>query len=271
MDEGGGGLAGEAHVHARVDHGLHEEEDVGRTGAGDGGAHVYEGLVVNVDRLPETAQHVLNPLPLIRADAVRAAPHSHPLPDLRGRVGHAPRHLGHARPVREARYGRPGDDAQYDRVFPQRHAGLTPRRLPPRHGPRPPYLGVHLLDVLRLDGKHDEVGVRDAVGYVLRGADSRVGRRHPLHGRRRHVVYANVRRRLDVGIDEGGDHGLGHLPGSDKGDLMEGSLSAAAGGGGVGRECRDRRQSEPPAGERPPLADRPSRGGVAARGARRRR
>jgi len=49
MGEGGRGVTGQAHVHSSVDHGFHEEKDVGRSRAGKGGGHVNEGFVVDMD------------------------------------------------------------------------------------------------------------------------------------------------------------------------------------------------------------------------------
>ena len=75
-------------MHPRVNHRLHDQQHVGRSGAAKRGRHVQVALVVDLDSLVQRAQYGLRLLKLLLRDPARGLPHRNPFRNLARCVGH---------------------------------------------------------------------------------------------------------------------------------------------------------------------------------------
>ena len=225
-------MAREAEVDGGVDQRLHDQEDVRRAGARDGGRHGHHLLVVDLDLDAQGAEEVSRLLALLGARLRRRVPHRHPFAEASGRVGHCPDDLVVAERPDQGLRGRAGEDRQDDLAASQPRPDLAPDA------------GQHL----GLDREDDDIRVRNGLGIAGDRPDAVVaGELLPAFGTR-------VAGHDTIGLDElaaqqAGDHGLGHDPRSHRcdrcfGDRRHGReysrgparlrLGAASGGRGSG-------------------------------------
>ncbi len=189
----------ESEMHARVDERLHQQEDVGRTGAGERGRHVDHALLLDLDLLAERAEDRLRAVALIALDARGRAPRGDAHPDLRRRV----RHRAHDRRVVEAlaqhRERRAGHDGDNELIGAQ----------------LPAHLAKHRRQHLRLHGQHDDVGTLGRVGVRRECLHAELFRelRAPLAAR---PGDEDVRRRHQMLVEEPADHRLRHRSAADE-------------------------------------------------------
>mmetsp|Transcript_30378 Transcript_30378/g.106690 ORF Transcript_30378/g.106690 Transcript_30378/m.106690 type:complete len:201 (+) Transcript_30378:284-886(+) len=112
-------FAREALLHAGVDHGLDEEEDVGRARTGYGSGHVDERLVCDEDLFAHRPEHGAAELDVGFGKVCLCVlrPNCDALSDLRRGVWHAPHDFGQARhPVQIPVQRHPGKNRQEDGV-----------------------------------------------------------------------------------------------------------------------------------------------------------
>ncbi len=188
-----GDVAREAEVDGGVDQRFHDQEDVGRAGAADGGGHGDQLLVVDLHLLAQRAEQYLRLLSLRLGDLGRGVPDGHAPTELRRRVGHAAHDLAVAQSVGQRLRAGAGDDADHELPLAQAAGQLASD--PAQH--------------LRLDRQHDDIGVFDRRRVLLDGT----------HTVRAHQLVAPLEARVagddllgadELGAQQAGDHGFGH-------------------------------------------------------------
>ena len=153
-----GDVAREAEVDGGVDQRLHDEEHVGRAGAGDRGRHRDPLLVLDLQLRAERAQQGAGLVALVGGRGGRRVPDGHAVADPGRRVGHRPHDLVVAE-GRDEGVGRRARRAPTGPAGPARSCGPISR----------PTLREHL----RLDGEDDDVRAGDGLGVGRDGAGSR--------------------------------------------------------------------------------------------------
>ena len=188
-------------MHSGVDQRLHQQEDIGRSAATDGGRPVEKPFVSNVELLPERTQNSARLLPLGVRHRVGSGPDGHPFTDLCRGVGHRP----DDRRVPQARGDRRDTSARHNR----HHQG--------RRTQDAIEIGTDRREDLGLDRQHHDAGFTDGGAIV------------PCRVDVEEIAHLFQTLRVQVGGGDGAwfdelvpqeaaDHRLAHRPRTDKGD-----------------------------------------------------
>ncbi len=103
-------------MHAGIHHGLHEQEDVGRPGAGEGGRHIQVIFFLHEHLIPQGEQNAARHFQLVGIDFGRGGPHGNPFPNLGWGVGHGTHHTVMPQAARDLLNRSAGHDGEHQRI-----------------------------------------------------------------------------------------------------------------------------------------------------------